>query len=172
MMNGAPTARFSLTDHHGRKVSEADYSGSFLLVYFGFTHCRVVCPRSLAKLSAALDRLGDAADRITPLYVTVDPARDTPEVMRAHLEASYPKFTGLTGSQEQIDAAKKAFRVFAERKADPQDPDGYAVPHSAISYLMGPDGSYCDHFTDAVEEDKIAERISNALARERNVKHG
>lgn len=172
MMSGAPVARFSLTDHHGHKVSEADYSGSFLLIYFGFTHCRVVCPRSLAKLSCALDRLGNSADRITPLYVTVDPARDTPEVMRAYLEASYPKFIGLTGSQEQIDAAKKAFRVFAERKADPQDPDGYAVPHSAISYLMGPDGSYCDHFTDAVEEDKIAERISNALTRERNVEHG
>lgn len=168
MVSAAPTARFALIDHHGRQVTEADFAGAFLLVYFGFTHCRVVCPRSLAKLSKVLERLGAAADRITALYVSVDPARDTPEVMRAYLEAGYPQFTGLTGSQEQVDAAKKAFRVFAERKADADDPDGYAVPHSAISYLMGPDGRYCDHFTDAVEEEKIADRIGHALARGRD----
>ena len=171
MVSGAPVARFSLTDHHGRQVSEADFAGSFLLIYFGFTHCRVVCPRSLARLSGVLDRLGDPAGRIKALYVTVDPARDTPEVMRAYLESAYPRFTGLTGSQEQIDAAKKTFRVFAQPKPDSEDPDGYVVPHSAISYLMAPDGSYCDHFTDAVEENKIADRIGHALAQGRNLQH-
>lgn len=171
MVSGAPVARFGLIDHHGRKVSEADFSGSFLLVYFGFTHCRVVCPRSLAKLSRVLDQLGEAASQLTALYVTVDPVRDTPEVMRAYLEEANPRFTGLTGAQEQIDAAKKAFRIFAERRADAEDPDGYVVPHSAISYLMAPDGSYCDHFTDAVEEEKIAERIRDALAKERSARN-
>lgn len=162
MVSGAPVARFSLIDHSGRHVSAADFSGSFLLVYFGFTHCRVVCPRSLAKLSRALGQLGAAASQLTALYITVDPERDTPEVMRAYLEA-YPRFTGLTGDQGQIDAAKNAFRVFAERRADAEDSDGYGVPHSAISYLMAPDGSYCDHFTDAVGEQKIIDRIGDAL---------
>ena len=165
MVNGPPVARFELTDHHGRRVSEADFAGSFKLVYFGFTHCRVVCPRSLTKLSRALDALGKQADSIKALYVTVDPARDTPQRMRDHLTHNYPRFTGLTGSQDDIDAAKKAFRVFAERKADPADPDGYAVPHSAISYLMSPDGQYCTHFLDALDEHEIIAGILNALSR-------
>src|SRR5580658_2457474 len=108
MVNGPPLARFELTDHHGRRVTEADFAASFKLVYFGFTHCRVVCPRSLNKLSRALDALGKQAENIQALYITVDPARDTPERMREHLTHNYPRFTGLTGSQEEIDAAKKA----------------------------------------------------------------
>lgn len=163
MVGAAPVARFNLTDHHGKPVSEADFYGSFLLVYFGFTHCRVVCPRSLAKLSRALERVGAASDSLRALYVTVDPARDTPEVMQKYLEADYPRFTGLTGSQDEIDAAKKAFRIFAERKPDAEDPDGYAVPHTAISYLMAPDGGYCAHFTDALDEDEIAARIGKLI---------
>lgn len=163
MVNGAPVARFNLIDQRGKQVSQAEFNGTFLLIYFGFTHCKVVCPRSLSKLSAVLHGLGDAADRITALYVTVDPERDTPEVMRAYLEANYPRFTGLTGSPEQIDQAKKAFRVFAERKVDPDAPDGYVVPHSAIAYLMGPDGSYLDHFTDSLEQNDVAARVSAAI---------
>jgi protein SCO1 len=163
MVNGAPVARFNLIDHHGKQVSEATFAGSFLLVYFGFTHCKVVCPRSLTKLSGVLDRLGDEAGEIAALYITVDPARDTPEVLRAYLEAGYPRFTGLTGSQEQIDLAKKAFRVFAERKSDAEAPGGYVVPHSAIAYFMAPDGSYVDHFTDGREQNEIAARICAAM---------
>ncbi|WP_313808122.1 SCO family protein [Sphingobium sp.] len=163
MVAGAPVARFSLVDHRGGQVSEADYAGSYLLVYFGFTHCKVVCPRSLAKLSAVLDGLEEKAAAITALYVTVDPERDTPEVMRTYLEANHPRFTGLTGSPEQIDRAKKAFRVFAERKADPDDPDGYVVPHSAIAYLMAPDGAYLDHFTDSLDPEEVTARIAAAI---------
>lgn len=164
MVARSPVARFELIDHHGKPVSETDFAGSFLLVYFGFTHCKVVCPRSLAKLSHVLGQLGDRAKRITPLYITVDPERDTPEVMRTYLEANYPRFTGLSGTREQIDAAKNAFRVFAERKQDPDNPEGYVVPHSAIAYLMSPDGSYCVHFTDAAEESKIIARIEMAIS--------
>ncbi len=151
--------QFELTNHHGKPVRNCDYRGRFLLVYFGFTHCRVVCPRALAKLSSTLDRLGRPANQIEALYITVDPARDTPEVMKAYLDAQFPRFTGLTGSTEQIEAAKRAFRVFAERKADDEDPDGYSVPHTAIAYLMGPDGSYRDHFLDGLNEEAIASRI-------------
>ncbi len=174
MVSGAPIARFELIDHHGRAVTQRDYAGSFLLVYFGFTHCRVVCPRSLARLSLVLEALGDTAKQITPLHVTVDPERDTPQVLRRHLEANYPRFTGLTGSSDQIDSAKKAFRVFAERKADDEDPDGYVVPHTAISYLIGPDGNYRDHFTDAVQDEQMIARITKALndENERTKAHG
>ena len=165
MVSAAPVAQFSLIDHDGNAVTEADFAGSFLLVYFGFTHCKVVCPRSLTKLSGALDALGDEAKTITALYVTVDPARDTPEVMRAYLSARYPRFTGLSGSQDAIDLAKKAFRVFAERKSDADAPGGYVVPHSAIAYLMAPDGRYLDHLTDSLEQNEVAARISAAIRR-------
>ncbi|SEC15215.1 protein SCO1/2 [Beijerinckia sp. 28-YEA-48] len=156
------TARFSLVDHNGRAVSEADYRGRYLLVYFGFTHCRVVCPRALGVLSGALDRL-DVGDRLAPLYITVDPARDTPAVMKAYLASNHPRFTGLTGTAEHIDAAKRAFRVFAERKPDAEDPDGYAVPHTAISYLIGPDGTYRSHFLDGTDEAAIATRTGQLM---------
>jgi cytochrome oxidase Cu insertion factor (SCO1/SenC/PrrC family) len=154
---------FELVDHHGRGVTDASYRGKHALLFFGFTHCRVVCPRALTKLSDVLDTLGDLSDRIQPLYITVDPERDTPEVMRAFLQ-SYPRFTGLTGSRDQIDAAKRTFRVFAERAADPHDKDGYAVPHTAITYLMNPDGEFVAHFTDAMASEEIIKRLTRHLS--------
>ncbi|SKF60031.1 BsSco [Mycobacteroides abscessus subsp. abscessus] len=139
--------------------------GRFLLVYFGFTHCQVVCPRSLKKLSAILQRLGAEAMQITPLYITVDPERDTPERMRTYLETNGYPFIGLTGKSDRIDAAKAAFRVFAERKSEGADhPDGYSVPHTAIAYLMSPTGQYVDHYTDSIEESEIYLRIQHALS--------
>jgi protein SCO1/2 len=165
MVSQVPTAEFSLTDQFGRRVDQSTYRGRYLLVYFGFTHCKVVCPRSLSKLSSVLARLGDAASTVTPLYITVDPARDIPEVMRSYLEQSYPRFTGLTGTEAEIEAAKQSFRVFAERKSDDEDPDGYVVPHTAIAYLMSPDGAYLAHFTDAAAEDTVVQQMSAHLQR-------
>lgn len=163
MVTVVPIARFSLIDHHGRPVTEADFTGHHLLVYFGFTHCKIVCPRSLGKLSRVLERLGEKADGVVPLYVTVDPARDTPAVMRAYLEQNHPRFLGLTGAEDDIAQAKQAFRVFAEFTADDEAPDGYVVPHSAIAYLMSPDGKLIDHFIDALEEDDVLSRMATAL---------
>src|SRR5690242_10425521 len=99
-----PNGTFDLIDHFGRQATNRSFHGKHLLVYFGFTHCRVVCPRALTKLSAALDALGSLATKIQPLYVTVDPERDTPERMREFLQ-NYPAFLGLTGSRGQIDEA-------------------------------------------------------------------
>ncbi|MEQ8801024.1 MAG: SCO family protein [Haliea sp.] len=158
------SATFSLTDHHGNGVTAEDFSGLNVLIYFGFTHCRVVCPRSLAKLSSVVRGLDDAGLKIKPLYVTVDPERDTPEVMKDYLKQNHPQFTGLTGSVEAIERVKQDFRVFALRKEDPEDPDGYAVPHTAIAYLIGPDGIYLDHFPDSMDEDRIFRRIEQLIA--------
>jgi protein SCO1/2 len=150
---GPPLApAFSLTDHSSRPVTEKDFRGRFLLVYFGFTHCRVVCPRT-----------GTAAQAIQPLYISVDPQRDTPEVMRVFLESRFPAFLGLTGAAENVEAAKAEFRVFAERKNDPLDADGYAVPHSATAFLLAPDGKYLAHFPDTLNRDEIVRRIRQHL---------
>lgn len=89
-MSTAVVPRYALVDHHGRTVTEQDFAGRYQLVFFGFTHCRMVCPAALGKLSTVLDDLGPLAERIQPLYISVDPERDTPEVMRAFLEESYP----------------------------------------------------------------------------------
>ncbi|WP_166365638.1 SCO family protein [Pseudomonas akapageensis] len=162
-MNIGVSSHFSLIDHHGQTVADTDYRGSFMLVYFGFTHCRVVCPRALSKLSTVLDQLGDRSRMLTPLYITVDPQRDTPEVMRTYLETNFPRFTGLSGTPQQVDGVKQSFRVFASRKADSNEPDGYTMPHTAIAYLIGPDGEYRAHFADNLEVETIVARLNVIL---------
>lgn len=159
-----PFGIFDLVDHDGNAVSQRSFAGTFVLYFFGFTHCRMVCPRALARLTAVLDRLGPLADHLRPVYITVDPERDTPEMMKAFLEEDYPRFTGLTGTRAQIDAAMSAFRVFARRTADPADPDGYQMPHSAFTYVMAPDGGYVTHFTDAVGAVELEQRLAAILA--------
>jgi cytochrome oxidase Cu insertion factor (SCO1/SenC/PrrC family) len=159
-----PRGAFRLIDHHRVEVTDESYRGKYVLVFFGFTHCKVVCPRALGKLTNVLEALGPLAERLTALYVTVDPERDTPDVMRTFLERRYPRFTGLTGSRERIDEAKKAFRVFARRSVDPDDPDGYAVPHTAITYVLDPSGQYAAHFTAAAGEAEITARLRSLLS--------
>jgi protein SCO1/2 len=152
---------FDLVDHHGTPVTAETYRGRWLMVQFGFTACRVVCPRALAKLDAALDGL---RARPVPLYVTVDPDRDSPDVLRTHLEAAHPRFTGLTGNPGQIERAKQAFQIFARRRPDAEDPDGYAVPHTAITHLVDPDGRRVAHWADTVPADRIAADLVARLA--------
>ncbi|QUQ66843.1 SCO family protein [Kutzneria sp. CA-103260] len=161
-MSAPTTPTYSLVDHHGHAVTSASYQGSWQLVFFGFTHCRAVCPRALGRLSTVLAELRDLSDRIRPLYITVDPDRDTPPVMRDFLRA-YPAFTGLTGSPDAIDAAKREFRVFARRRDDPEDPDGYAVPHTAITYLLSPDGRYVTHFPDSMPAEELTAELRRRL---------
>jgi len=156
---------FLLDDYDGRRVDAFSYGERLMLLFFGFTHCAVVCPRELAKFDAALDLLGDDADAIQPLYVTIDPDRDSPAVLRAYLDGR-PRFRGLTGTPAQIDAIKKSFRVFAERRADPEAPGGYVVPHTSIAYLAAPGGQVIAHFSDALNADELASRL-RALVRER-----
>ena len=164
-MAGIGRPSFSLIDHRGQEVSEASFPGKWLMVYFGFTHCRVVCPRSLSRLSAVLEALPhEISKAIQALYISVDPERDTPEVMKAYLEAQYPRFTGLTGSMTQIDAAKSSFKVFAERKPDAEDPDGYAVPHTSIAYLIDPAGNYATHWVETKSIDEITADLKARLA--------
>lgn len=154
---------FDLVDHHGHPVSDRSYRGQFMLLFFGFTHCRAVCPAALSRLSRVIDRLGPLGARLRPLYVTVDPERDTPSVMKAFLEGKFPHFTGLSGARDNIEHIKQLYKVFAKRAADPDDAAGYQMPHTAFTYLVGPDGNYVAHFTDATDEDELVERISRHI---------
>ena len=153
---------FHLTDHNGSDVDAECFHGSFVLVFFGFTHCRVVCPRALARLSAALNALGETPVRVAALYITVDPERDNPQVMRDYLRA-YPSILGLTGSRAQIDDAKRNFRIFARRSSASPDDGGYDVPHTAITYLLDPKGLFVAHFNDAIEVSDLIDRLGSHL---------
>jgi protein SCO1/2 len=133
---------FALIDGDGHKVTDQTWRGKYMLVYFGYTYCPDVCPTTLTNLADALDKLGGKADRVQPLFITVDPKRDTPAVVKQYAAAFGPRFIGLTGSDEQIAAAARAYRVYyAEHRTGPA-PDDYSMDHSSVLYLMGPDGRF------------------------------
>jgi len=156
---------FTLTDHTGKRVTDQDFRGKFLLVFFGFTNCPDVCPTALQVMAAALDKLGPNAARITPVLISVDPAHDTPAVLATYVASFHPRLVGLTGSQAEIDAVAKAYRVYVKKVPDPKSTAGYTMDHSSIIYVMGPDGSYRAHFTHATSPDVMAERLSGLLQR-------
>jgi protein SCO1/2 len=156
---------FTLIDHTGKRVTDQDFRGKFLLVFFGFTNCPDVCPTALQVMAAALDKLGPNAARITPVLISVDPAHDTPAVLATYVASFHPRLVGLTGSQAEIDAVAKAYRVYVKKVPDPKSTAGYTMDHSSIIYVMGPDGSYRAHFTHATSPDVMAERLSGLLQR-------
>ena len=140
-----PTFSFCLIDHDGRNVSDETYRGHYVLIFFGFTHCRVVCPRALAKLSAVLDSLGPLADRMRPIYVTVDPERDTPAVIKDYLSSFDPHLRGATGDRAAVDVVEKAYRVYAKKV--PTESGDYTMDHTALVYLMDKQGRFVAPFS-------------------------
>jgi protein SCO1 len=133
---------FSLIDGDGHPVTDQTWHGKYMLVYFGYTYCPDVCPTTMTNLADALDKMGAKADRLQPLFITVDPKRDTPAVVKQYAAAFGPRIIGLTGSAEQIAGAAKAYRVYyAEHRTGP-GPDDYSMDHSSVLYLMGPDGRF------------------------------
>jgi cytochrome oxidase Cu insertion factor (SCO1/SenC/PrrC family) len=155
---------FTLTDQNGKRVSEQDFRGKFMLVYFGFTYCPDVCPTALQVMAAALDKLGPKGERITPVLISVDPERDTPAQLSLYVKSFHPRLVGLTGSPQEVEAAAKAYRVYVKKVPDPKSTAGYTMDHSSIVYVMGPDGQYRAHFTHATSPDVMAERLARLLA--------
>lgn len=151
---------FSLVDHTGKKVTDQDFRGRYMLVYFGFTHCPDVCPSGLQVIAAALDKAGAKAEQITPLLITVDPERDTPEQLASYVPSFHPRLVGLTGTPEQVAPVLKAYRVYAKRVDDPKSSAGYTFDHTSLIYLMDRNGEYIAHFTHATPVDRIAERLA------------
>jgi protein SCO1/2 len=154
---------FALVDHTGKPRTDADFRGKYLLVFFGFTHCPDVCPTGLATVAQALEALGPAADRIVPAFVSVDPERDTPELLGGYVTAFSPRFVGLTGTAEQIAQVAEAYRV-VYRKIDVRAPDAYSMMHSALFYLMGPDGKFVAHFGSGTSAEQMAAGLKKHVA--------
>lgn len=131
---------FQLVDQNGATVTEADVKGKPYLVFFGFTHCPDVCPTALSEMTQTFDALGPDADKLQALFITVDPARDTPETLKEYLSSFSPRIRGLTGSQGQVDATVKTFRAYARKV--PLEGDNYTMDHTALVYLMDRNGAF------------------------------
>jgi len=134
---------FTLTNQDGRQVTERDLAGKYAILYFGFTHCPDVCPLDLAVIGQALRRFEKSdparAARVAPIFVSVDPERDTPAVLREYVAAFHPRLIGLTGTPKQVADMVKSYGAYGA-KEDPQAGGGYNVNHSRIAELIGPDG--------------------------------
>jgi protein SCO1 len=130
---------FQLTDHDGQPRSLADFRGKVVVVFFGFTHCPDVCPTTLAELARAIKELGPDGERVQVLMVTVDPERDTPDVLKQYVTALDPSFIGLTGDPEAISRTAREFKVFYQ-KSPGASPQVYSVDHSSGSYVFDPQG--------------------------------
>jgi protein SCO1/2 len=153
---------FELTDGAGRHVTEKSWPGKYLVVYFGYTFCPDVCPTTLSDLAGALEKLGGTADKVQPLFITVDPRRDTPKVIADYAAAFTPRLTGLTGTAEQIARVAKEYRVYyAEHRTGP-GPGDYTMDHSSVIYLIAPDG----HFVSVIRADQQADAMAAAIQKD------
>lgn len=152
--------RYLLMDYRGRAISDQDFPGSYQLITFGYTFCPDICPTTLSAMSLIMGKLGKQADRLQPLFITVDPERDTPEVLHRYTAFFHPRIIGLTGSPDLVRSAADHFKVQYEKHLDPgAAPDKYSVDHSVGMYLLGPDGEFLAKFAYDTPFEEVAERI-------------
>ena len=156
---------FTLVDQNGKTVTDRDFRGKNMLIFFGFTHCPDICPAELQVMSAALDALGSKADEVVPIFVTLDPERDTPEAVGAYVKNFGKNFVGLTGSPTAIANAAKTYRVtYSKLEYKGKDGNyGYSIDHSALVYLMDKDGQYLINFTYGTPAAKMTETMRSYL---------
>ncbi|HLO23209.1 MAG TPA: SCO family protein [Methyloceanibacter sp.] len=156
---------FSLVDQTGKTVTDKDFRGRYMLVFFGFTHCPDVCPAELQVMADALGQLGPKASKIVPVFISLDPERDRPEAVGAYVKNFGPNFVGLTGSPEAIAAAAKAYRVSFSKfeYKDSNGQSGYSIDHLTLLYLMDKNGEYITHFSYGTPAAKMAETLRRYL---------
>ena len=149
---------FQLVNSQNQPVTEKSFAGKFMLVYFGYTYCPDVCPTTLNDLGVALQKMGKSADQVAPLFITIDPARDTPAVVGQYAAAFSPRIEGLTGTPEQIKAVAAEYRVYYAKHVTGPGPGDYSMDHSSILYVMRPNGKFggiirADESSDALAAD-------------------
>ncbi len=155
---------FTTINQNGDVVTDKTYLGKYVLIFFGYTFCPDVCPTTLATFSTVMDLLGSDAAKVQPVFVTVDPLRDTPEYLKDYLTHFHKSFQGLTGNTQQIENVKKTFRIYAAKsQQDEKDLEGYLMDHSSVSYLMGPDGKFLTFFSYGLEAEIIATKLKEFL---------
>ena len=161
---------FSLTDQNGVRRTDMDFRGKYMLIFFGYTFCPDVCPTTLAIEAEALSKLGERANRIAPIFISVDPKRDTPAKLKTYLASfdapTRPNFVGLTGTEQEIADAAKAYRVYYRAHIDGQIRDGseYSIDHTGDVYLMDPDGKFVAYYSQGILPDEMAEDLKTKIA--------
>ncbi len=152
---------YALTDQDGQPRTSTDFRGKYQMVYFGYTFCPDVCPTTLAVMSAALDKMGIDQNRIVPVFITIDPDRDTPAVLKKYMAAFGPRFVGLTGKPDEIADVEKEFRVYARKQ--PLAGGKYGMDHSSVIYLMGPDGKLVGFYDDPISPEDLAKDLKKKI---------
>ena len=153
---------FTLTNQNGETVTQKDFEGQYRLIYFGFTYCPAICPTELQKISSALKQAGDKAEKIQPVFITVDPERDTVEAMKSYVSLFHPRLIGLTGTNEQIEEAKKSYKIYAAKVKD-ETMSEYTVDHSSFIYFIDPEDSLLRIFKTDDTADEIVRIINHYL---------
>jgi len=153
---------FELVDQNGKTRRDTDFRGRHMLVFFGYTHCPDFCPTGLQAMADALDKLGADAAKVVPIFVTIDPERDTPKVLKGYAENFHARLVALSGTSAAVAKAAKAYRIYYAKSRTKGGKD-YLMDHSTFTYLMGPDGNYVTHFAHGLEPAKMAERIRGHL---------
>src|SRR5260370_25016806 len=153
---------FHLVDQNGKAVSDADLKGKWQLLFFGYTHCPDTCPTALNEISLALDRLGKKRDEVEIVFITVDPERDTPEVLKSYMQSFDARIIALTGSADAVAQAAKAYRVFYAKH--PRPAGDYDMDPSAVIYVMNPEGKFTATFTPDSSADSIVQRFQKLLS--------
>ena len=156
---------FALTAAGGHTVTEQTYRGKWLIVYFGYTFCPDICPTTLMEIAGALAKLGPRAEMVQGLFVTVDPKRDTPEVLGAYVQSFDPRIVGLTGTTAQVAVAAKSFNVFYERRDT--DDGGYVYDHTTLIYLVDPEGRLVKALSGGAGAQQIAEALAVSMRTKR-----
>lgn len=146
---------FELIDHMGRRRTDTDFRGKLLLIYFGYTYCPDVCPTDLQAIAAAVDLLGPAGESVQPLFVTIDPARDTPEHLADYVPLFHPRLIGLTGDAEHIRQAALAYKVYFAKAPGPSGSD-YAMDHTGFIYLVDAGGRYAGFLPPGTSAERLA----------------
>jgi protein SCO1/2 len=154
---------FSLIDQAGKTRTDADFRGKLLIVYFGYTTCPDICPTDLMQIGLAVDKLGAAGDEVQPIFISVDPGRDTPEMLARYVPLFHPRLIGLTGSAAQIRFVADAYKAYYA-KYQPEGGDMYLMDHTGFIYLMGRSGEYLGFFPPGTSADRMVEIVRQHLA--------
>jgi protein SCO1/2 len=159
---------FSLTSHTGQEVNNRSFGDQYKLVYFGYTFCPDVCPTELSDIRTALDQVGDTANQIQPIFITLDPERDTPEHLAGYVPLFHDRLVGLTGTLEEIEEVASAFQVRYEKVEDPANVGYYHIDHTSLIYLIGPDDTVLDIYVYNDTADDIAAGLNAKIGSQIN----
>ncbi|QFI68577.1 SCO family protein [Sinorhizobium alkalisoli] len=154
---------FSLVAPDGNTVTDSDFRGKWMLVFFGYTYCPDICPTTLSEMAIALDRLGEEGKAVQPIFITVDPKRDTPDVIGQYTRAIDPRIMGLSGSPQQLTAAAREYGAYSERHGSGHHGD-HLIDHSTYIYVMDPQGKFVRGLEGGASGDEIADTLRRLIA--------